>query len=124
MSIGLSIPLENGPSGYFKTSDTILDQIKNNFINLILTIPGERFNNPEFGCEINNLVFNFNDDELTASARVAVQKAVERWMPYLELEEFIFQPTNEDIDQYKAQMYVKYRLSENPNLGDEVLIQF
>lgn len=124
MAIGFSLPLERGNDGYFRTSDTILEQIKNNFINLMLTIPGERFGNPTFGCDINNLVFDFNDVDLDASARVAVQSAVEKWMPYIELEEFVFQPTDIDIARYTAKMYVKYRLSENPNLGDEVLIQF
>lgn len=124
MAIGFTLPLENGKGGYFRTSDTTLEQIKNNFINLILTIPGERFNNPEFGCNIHNLVFDFNNSELQTDIRQVVEESVNRWMPYILLEELVFQPTDDDKDRYRAQMYVKYRLSENPNFSDEVLINF
>jgi len=123
MDRGFTLPLERGTGGYFQTSETLLEQVKSNFINLILTIPGERFNNPEFGCSIHKLVFDNNDD-FSTKARQSVEDAVEKWMPYLELEEFVFQPNNNDENRHRASMYVKYRLSENPNFNDEVLIQF
>ena len=122
MAKGFTLPLERGSGGYFQTSETVLEQVKSNFINLILTIPGERFNNPEFGCNIHRLVFDFNNSDFSVNARQSVEDAVARWMPYLNLEEFAFQPTDDDISNHRAQMYVKYRLSENPNFSDEVLI--
>lgn len=124
MARGFTLPLERGTGGYFQMSETVLEQVKSNFINLILTIPGERFNNPTFGCNIHRLVFDFNNDDFSVNARQSVEDAVERWMPYLQLEEFVFQPNNDDKNNYRASMYVKYRLSENPNFSDEVLIQF
>ena len=123
MARGFTLPLARGTGGYFETSETVLEQVKSNFINLILTVPGERFNNPEFGCNIHRLVFDFNNNEFSVSVRQSVDEAVERWMPYLELAEFVFQPSNDDKNNYRAEMYVKYRLSENPNFTDEVLIQ-
>jgi len=122
MAKGFTLPLGRGSGGYFQTSETVLEQVKSNFINLILTIPGERFNNPEFGCNIHRLVFDFNNSDFSVNARQSVEDAVARWMPYLNLEEFVFQPTDDDISNHRAQMYVKYRLSENPNFSDEVLI--
>ena len=122
MAKGFTLPLERGSGGYFQTSETVLEQVKSNFINLILTIPGERLNNPEFGCNIHRLVFDFNNSDFSVNARQSVEDAVARWMPYLNLEEFVFQPTDDDISNHRAQMYVKYRLSENPNFSDEVLI--
>lgn len=122
MARGFTLPLQRGPDGYFEMSETVLDQIKSNFINLVLTIPGERFNNPTFGCDIHRLVFDFNDDDLSVTAREYISTAVERWMPYILLEEISIQQS--DSNNYKANIYVKYRLSENPNFSDEVLIQF
>lgn len=124
MAKGFTLPLERGTGGYFQTSETILEQVKSNFINLILTVPGERFHNPTFGCNIHRLVFDFNTDEFTVEARKMVEDSVNKWMPYIRLEEMVVQSNDDDKNNYKVQMYVKYRLTENANLTDEVLIQF
>ncbi len=121
MAVGFTLPLERGSDGYFKTSNTVLEQVKSNFINLILTVPGERFNNPTFGCYIHTLIFDFKSDDFYVEARQSIEDAIERWMPYLLLENFNIQSS--DDTSHKARLYVKYRLAENVNLSDEVLIQ-
>jgi phage baseplate assembly protein W len=124
MSIGLVLPIEKGNKGMFNVSEDILTQIKSNFINLILTIPGERMNNPEFGCRIHNVIFDPIGDELNERAELTVQEAVDKWMPFLQMEEFQVLTNNNDIDRNVVQLYVKYTLSDSPNLSDEVLISF
>ena len=124
MSIGLVLPIEKGNRGMFNMSDDILTQIKSNFINLILTIPGERMNNPEFGCRIHGVIFDPNGDELNERAELAIQEAVERWMPFLQIQEFQVSTDDTDIDRNTVKLYVKYTLSDSPNLSDEVLISF
>ena len=123
MSIGFTLPLQRGDGGYFEVSNDLLTQIKSNFINLVSTMKGERMSNPEFGCDIHQSVFNFNNDELPIKARESVEEAVARWMPYIELEKFEVDTTDADKDRYTARIYMSYRLTEQPNLSDEVLIQ-
>lgn len=118
MSNGVSLPLD----GAFTFTNNVLETIKSNLINLILTVPGERLNNPTFGCNIHRLVFNFNNSNLSSQARETVEQAVQKWMPYIQIEEFVLQQSNTDIDKNRANLYVRYRLSENPNLTDEVLV--
>lgn len=120
--IGLTIPITKGTSGYFETSEDILTQVKNNFINLILTVKGERLHNPEFGCDIHKVVFEQNDDTIEDKSRIAVDEAVETWMPYLDLEEFRILNRIEERDRYRIQVYFKYRLTNSPNIFDEVVI--
>ena len=50
IAIGVSLPF-NGP-GVFNSTFTTKDQIKSNLINLLLTDPGERVMNPNFGCNL------------------------------------------------------------------------
>ena len=123
MGIGSILPLSLNGGGLSQTSQDTLTQIKNNFINLVMTRKGERFGNPTFGCDIHNFVFNFNGEDLQGSIEDAVQNSVQRWMPYIELEEVVVNQENSDVDRNKFQIYMKYRLSEQPNLSDEVLIQ-
>ena len=123
MSIGFTLPLRRHTGGYFEMSNDLLTQIKSNFINLVSTIKGERMSNPEFGCDIHQSVFNFNDEELPNKARESVEEAVARWMPYIELEKFEIETIDADKERYTTRLYMSYRLTEQPNLSDEVLIQ-
>ena len=123
MSIGFTLPLQRGDGGYFEVSNDLLTQIKSNFINLVSTMKGERMSNPEFGCDIHQSIFNFNNDELPNKARESVEEAVARWMPYIELEKFEIETIDADKERQTARIYMSYRLTEQPNLSDEVLIQ-
>ena len=123
MSIGFTLPLQRGDGGYFEVSNDLLTQIKSNFINLVSTMKGERMSNPEFGCDIHQSVFNFNNDDLPNKARESVEEAVARWMPYIELEKFEIETIDADKERQTARIYMSYRLTEQPNLSDEVLIQ-
>ena len=123
MSIGFTLPLQRGDGGYFEVSNDLLTQIKSNFINLVSTMKGERMSNPEFGCDIHQSVFNFNNDDLPNKARESVEEAVARWMPYIELEKFEIETIDADKERQTAKIYMSYRLTEQPNLSDEVLIQ-
>ena len=121
--IGLVLPIRNSNYGYFDVSTDILTQVKNNFINLIMTIKGERVNNPEFGCDIHKVIFEQNSNLIYEKSLLAIESAVEKWMPFLELEQFEILDTKYEIDRYILQIYVKYRLTNAPNITDAVVLQ-
>ena len=123
MSIGFTLPLRRADGGYFEMSNDLLTQIKSNFINLVSTMKGERMSNPTFGCDVHQSVFNFNNDDLPNKARESVEEAVARWMPYIELEKFEVDTVDADKERQTARIYMSYKLTEQPNLSDEVLIQ-
>ena len=123
MSIGFTLPLRRANGGYFEMSNDLMTQIKSNFINLVSTMKGERLSNPEFGCDIHQVIFDMNDTDLYPKAREAVERAVVRWMPYIQLDQFEVETTDSQRDKYQAKIYMSYVLTEQPNLTDEVLIQ-
>ena len=123
MSIGFTLPLRRHTGGYFEMSNDLMTQIKSNFINLVSTMKGERLSNPEFGCDIHQVIFDMNDTDLYPRAREAVERAVARWMPYIQLDQFEVETTDSQRDKYQAKIYMSYVLTEQPNLTDEVLIQ-
>ena len=123
MSIRFTLPLRRANGGYFEMSNDLMTQIKSNFINLVSTMKGERLSNPEFGCDIHQVIFDMNDTDLYPRAREAVERAVARWMPYIQLDQFEVETTDSQRDKYQAKIYMSYVLTEQPNLTDEVLIQ-
>ena len=47
---------------------------------ILFTSPGERVNQPEFGCDIMKLVFAPNSPELAQTVEFLVHSALQRWM--------------------------------------------
>src|SRR5215472_3892839 len=56
------------------------DHVKQMVIQLLLTMPGERADLPEFGCGLRQLVFAGNSDALSATTQMLVQQARARWL--------------------------------------------
>jgi len=52
---------------------------------LLSTVPGERVMRPDYGCELQRLVFSPNDDTTAGLAIHYVRQAVERFEPRVEI---------------------------------------
>jgi phage baseplate assembly protein W len=122
--IGVTLPLRLGNTGYFEQSFDTLRQVKTNFINLILTRRGERLHQPQFGCCIHEYLFEQLTPENIEGARLCVIDAVKQWMPFLELIRFELRATSADVDKNTLRLYVGYRLTNSPNIEDEIVLEF
>ena len=62
--IGLSFPIRKDSNTDFAMTRNSLQQAKHNLKNLLLTFPGERVGQPEFGSRMRELCFEPIDDDL------------------------------------------------------------
>ena len=115
-TIGLAFPLNvvNMTSG----TETTKDQIKTNFLNLLLTVPGERINQPNYGIGLKSLLFENNIDE--DSLLENINTKVEYYMP-----EIIVNNSNikRDIDMYKINIRLDYTIKLD-NVEDSIQINY
>jgi phage baseplate assembly protein W len=56
------------------------ENIRAKIIQVLLTTPGERINLPEFGCGLRDLIFDPNNEILSATTEFNVNQALQRWM--------------------------------------------
>jgi len=122
--LGVLLPIELGSNGYFNQGFDVLTQIKSNFINLILTRVGERVHQPEFGCHIHDFLFEQKTQETMELARLSVIDAVSKWMPFLEMLKVTVNEVISNVDTHNLQLYAKYRLTNAPNMTDEIILTF
>jgi len=78
--IGLTLPIQDGNSGFFAQSFDTLTQVKTNILNLLNTRPGERRMQPTFGSRLWNLVFEQNVDTLKDQAVNIVTEDIFSWI--------------------------------------------
>ena len=82
--VGIRFPLDHSPEGFFYKTKTVLEQSKANLQNLLLTTPGERIFQPEFGSQLKSIVFEQGVD-VPNRIEEAIRSAVDRFLAYINI---------------------------------------
>lgn len=88
---GIKTPLSLGDeNGILAMNYSLADQLSDNLRNLLLTNWGERLGLYNFGANLRPLTTEYiNQEDFDQNAIDRIRDAVTRWMPYIELLEFI-----------------------------------
>ena len=121
--LGIGINRGSDSNGIFASNFTTLTQAKDNLRNLILTRKGERLMQPEFGCDIWKLLFEpISPDIIEQRIESTILEAVSIWLPYLNIDEIVFDYDDNDIDNNTISLDIKFSLISNSNLSESVQI--
>ena len=82
--VGIRFPLDYSPEGFFYKTKTVLEQSKANLRNLLLTTPGERIFQPDFGCNLKNLVFEQREN-ISEDIESSIRTSVDRYLSYINI---------------------------------------
>jgi phage baseplate assembly protein W len=122
--LGIGINTSSNKNGIFATNYTTLSQAKNNLINLIMTKKGERVMQPEFGCDIWKLIFEpIIRDDIDNKIEFTINDAVKKWLPYLNIDEIVFDYDDASIDKHTISLDIKFSLISNTNMTDALSIE-
>lgn len=89
--IGIKTPLRlgNDSEGFLGMTYDISEEFSDNLRNLIMTNWGERVGLYDFGADLRPICTEFvTQDDFDTEAINRIKKAVEKWMPYVELIDF------------------------------------
>ena len=88
--IGIKTPMQLGSNSLLEMHYELSDQVADNLRNLLLTNWGERLGEYYFGANLRPITSEFvNIDNFDSEAVVRIKDAVSRWMPYVDLIDFI-----------------------------------
>lgn len=104
------VPLRIPNGAQYSMVQTYARLVKQNFKNLILTAPGERMMDIEFGVGLRNFLFEANNESTydEIGARIAQQAA--RYMPFLEISGLRFLASDESVDNSTVTIVVRYEI--------------
>jgi phage baseplate assembly protein W len=94
-ALGVNYPIQRSSDGYFDKTFTTIEHTKANLINVLSTKKGERIGRPEFGTNLETLLFEPLSEQLRDEIRQEIEGAVERFLPYVEIKNLNVQ-RNED----------------------------
>jgi uncharacterized protein len=81
---------------------------------LLSTRPGERVMRPEYGCDLQMLVFEPNDDTTAGVVIHHVRRAIERWEPRVEILDL--DASRDDRDPGRLDIVLEYRVKFLPDI--------
>ena len=97
------LPLTINPrDGKYASLKTYKSTVKQNFKNLLLTNPGERMMNTDFGIGIKTFLFEMRED-VKSSLKARIHEQVEKYLPYVDLIEVEY-PGVETEDLYAEEL--------------------
>ena len=105
----LGIKLSFNDVGIFSTNYNSTDQAKANLRNLILTKVGERYEQPTFGCNLLNILFQPMSDDIIGNINEIIQTPVSYWLPYISIENIDVKTNQDDIiPDHTIKITIKY----------------
>lgn len=125
--IGIKTPVElgDGADGIFKMHRNLGDQIKDNLVNLILTNQYERLAFPDFGANIRPLIHELGSSDGDEEAMSRINRAVKKYMPFVNLENFIVTPEESAISATaRVKMVITYSVPNASLTNQSIGITF
>ena len=84
---------------------------------MLLTKKGERITLTNFGSGLQDLLFEQIDDEFEGKLVDTVTEAVQTWLPYINIEDIDVNMVNENKDNNRVGVEIKFRVGETLDLN-------
>ena len=128
IKVGIDLPIrrDSGLDGYFATTSTTIEAVKNNIRNLLQTHEGERFFQPNLGLNLRTLLFEHISEDNLLVVQDAILDKFEFWLPFVEVRNIQVLNTNDDTTIGANQLRVKidFNIKQDPNTLDSVTLDF
>lgn len=121
--LGVNYPIEKGQQGYFEQTFDSLDNEKVKLKNLMRTIEGERYMQPNFGLLIHKYLFQQLTPDLKSKVENDIRKKIQFWLPNLIINK-LFVDVTTDADRNNMQVEIDFSLVNSPDDYDVVTFTF
>lgn len=113
------IPLSLAKEGSYTLLIELREVIKQNFKNLMLTQPGERIMDSNFGVGLMSYLFEQKDENIYSQIRDNIQRQVSIYLPYINIENIDFRTPEEDLNYLSVAIY--YNIPQL-NIEDTIMV--
>jgi len=128
VKIGIDLPIRRGSGveGFFASTSTTIEAVKNNIRNLLNTHRGERVFQPNLGLNLRQLLF----EHLTSDNLLGVQNSIldqlELWLPFVEVKDIqiLRREDNVVVGANEIRVKILFNIKQDPNTLDSVTMDF
>ena len=128
VKIGIDLPIRRGDTndGFFATTSTTIEAVKNNIRNLLQTNEGERFFQPNLGLNLKRLLFEHITNENLIEVQDSILDKLEFWLPFVEVRDIqvLNRDNTTDIGTNEIKVKILFNITQDPNTLDSVTLDF
>ena len=125
--IGIDLPFRksNGVEGYFASTSTTIEAVKNNIRNLVNTHDGERLMQPQLGINLRKYLFEQFSDEVVFSIQNDIVDTFKKWLPFVEIQDLQvnMSNSNDSIGKNTMNITILFNITQDPNTLESVSIE-
>ena len=128
VKVGIDLPIRRGDGldGFFATTSTTIEAVKNNIRNLLQTEEGERFFQPNLGIGLRRLLFEHITEENLLGVQDAILDKIEFWLPFVEVRDIqlLSRDKTTDVGANEIRIKIEFNIKQDPNTLDSVTLDF
>ena len=124
--IGINLPFKKseGSEGYFLSTTTTIDAVKNNVKLLLSTDKGERIFQPNLGIGLRRFLFEPITGETTLAIQNEIIDTFNFWLPFITIKDIKVETTSADgTNPNQISINVIFNLDKDPNTLESVQVQ-
>ena len=120
--VGIGFPLGFSNTGLFYQTKNVLEQASYNLRNLLLTSKGERVGQPDFGCELTDIIFEQDMTKIKNKVEEIINQAVTAQLPYILINDIF--TTTDRSNPNTINVQIEFSVSLQPDIFESLLLQF
>tara|TARA_Y100001937_G_scaffold128299_1_gene203849 strand:- start:1762 stop:2205 length:444 start_codon:yes stop_codon:yes gene_type:complete len=121
--VGIDYPFHksNGVEGWFKSTETTIEAVKNNIKLLLLTTRGERLMQPTLGLNLRRFLFEQFTDESRITIENEIVDTFRTFLPFVEIKDLVIGMNETDaVGKNKLTISVLFNITRDPNTLESV----
>tara|TARA_R100000455_G_C6186091_1_gene62066 strand:+ start:76 stop:567 length:492 start_codon:yes stop_codon:yes gene_type:complete len=128
VKIGIDLPIRRGDNldGFFATTSTTIEAVKNNIRNLLQTEEGERFFQPNLGVGLKRILFEQITEENLTTIQDTILDKFEFWLPFVEVRDIqvLNKENDTTIRENEIRVKILFNIKQDPNTLDSITLDF
>ena len=121
--IGIDYPFvrSSGQEGWFKSTSTTIEAVKNNIKMLLSTERGERLMRPNLGLSLRRFLFEQLNNETFGLIQNEIMDTFSFWLPFVEIKDI--EVSNKSIDDNNIVIDITFNITRDPDTLESVQIE-
>ena len=128
VKVGIDLPIRRGDNldGFFASTSTTIEAVKNNIRNLLQTNEGERFFQPNLGVNLRRLLFEHITNENLIGVQDSILDKLQVWLPFVEVRniEVLSRDDDSSIGMNEIRVKILFNIKQDPNTLDSITLDF
>ena len=121
--IGIDLPFtkSSGNEGWFKSTKTTFNSVRNNIKSILLTERGQRIMQPSLGLNLKKYLFEPITDDIVSTIEGDIFETFDFWLPFVNILDLqITFNENYDVGRNQINISLKFNIKQNQNYFDTI----